>query len=801
MLSSSASRVVGRGLIQWTECTCSCSSGIMAAGVCWSPAIYTCVVLLAAVTSLTTAPTHAAPAYQAFLHFDQPSSPHQAVPAPTEHCIPDADLLCAPHTADLHFPPVGNGYLATVVGSDTVYVAGVYNGRAAQQDTSTHRARIPAMAAFSINGLEPIELSLDLQRAVVKQHSRLADYDVSAVQSWYAHRARPSLLIHEAQFSTGAQAVDLSLQNHPGPPSPDFAITPPQPVSFPAGDAANATLTVGLTTEPEQQFGPSVTVAIVTTVLPADFLLPRNTQRTVLSITAIRTSLDAADPAQAALDDYAAAWAQRDSLAAQHEAAWATLWQHSVEVEGDVDLAQKVRSSWYYLLSSIRAEVPHSLSPGGLATDGFGGHVFWDTEVWMFPNLALFHPDLAKSCLEYRFHRMEQAQAKAARFGFQGAMFPWESASTGAEATMAKFSTGLYEHHISADISLAVKWLWELTRDREWLASVGAPLALQVAQFWESRAEWRLRWTRQCDINAVTGPDEYHERVDNSVYTNVAARMALQFAAHVHTELLDRGPAPLGWAEVADALAVTFDPFRRRHPEYKGYQGETIKQADVVLLSYPLQWPMPLDIQANDLRYYEERTDAHGPAMTWSMATVAWLRLNDIQKATDMFRRSFDHMLGPFHLWSEIAGGGGTPHFITGAGGWLQSLWAGYAGIRFNEQGLFFHLQQQLPPGATRLTLRGLSYVGHQINVSYDAANVVVTLTHEPALSSQGLWLHFEGRQGADIAHVLRVGEPLEFPLQPFAIATSMLAPTLQIQDPRVDAKYTWAHWLQSSFL
>ncbi|KAK9829401.1 hypothetical protein WJX72_005636 [[Myrmecia] bisecta] len=453
------------------------------------------------------------------------------------------------------------------------------------------------MAAFSIPGTQPTHMELDLQRAVFTQHSQSEQSGVKATQCWYAHRARPSLLIYEADISTQDQEFQLSVDNAAGPSSGDFTFGAPHIISL-AG-AGRVLLTVGQTTEAEQIDGPAVTIAIVSTLLPVDIGIPANTSsHSMLSITAIRTSLDAKDPAEAAQHDYVAAWAQRDSLRAEHEAAWAALWQHSVEVQGDVDLAQKVRSSWYYLLSSIRADVPHSLSPGGLATDTFSGHVFWDAEVWMYPNLAVFHPELAKACVQYRFDRLAQAHVKANQSGYRGAMFPWESASAGCEATPTAYETGTLEQHISADVSLSVKWLWEMARDADWLREVGAQLLFDIADFWASRAECGTAedGTWSCNINGITGPDEYHNYVNNNVYTNVAAQMALHFAAHVHTNILRLGRAPQTWLDVADALPTAYDPVLLRHHEFSGYQGDKIKQADVVLLSYPLQYSMPREM-------------------------------------------------------------------------------------------------------------------------------------------------------------------------------------------------------------
>ena len=58
------------------------------------------------------------------------------------------------------------------------------------------------------------------------------------------------------------------------------------------------------------------------------------------------------------------------------------------------------------------------------------------------------------------------------------------------------------------------------------------------------------------------------------------------------------------------------------HVEYEGYSGAKIKQADVVLLGYPLMMNMSRAVRKADVEYYSPRTDPGGPAMTWGMHAV-----------------------------------------------------------------------------------------------------------------------------------------------------------------------------------
>jgi trehalose/maltose hydrolase-like predicted phosphorylase len=124
-----------------------------------------------------------------------------------------------------------------------------------------------------------------------------------------------------------------------------------------------------------------------------------------------------------------------------------------MEISGDLQLAQAVNSSLYYIITSIRDDWPWSLSPGGLASNSYNGHSFWDGETWMYPSLLMLHPDLAQSMIEYRYNHMQGAEIKASSYnkGYQGTMYPWESAFTGQEVCPTTAPTGQLEQRIRYD--------------------------------------------------------------------------------------------------------------------------------------------------------------------------------------------------------------------------------------------------------------------------------------------------------------------------------------------------------------
>jgi len=144
---------------------------------------------------------------------------------------------------------------------------------------------------------------------------------------------------------------------------------------------------------------------------------------------------------------------------------------------------------------------------------------------------------------------------------------------------------------------------------------------------------------------------------------------------------------PSNWTNIAGQIKIPFDSQKQIHPEYDGYSGQVIKQADVVLLGFPLMYEMKNSVRKNDLLYYTPLTDPNGPAMTWSMYAIAWLELEEFENATNNFLRSYANIQDPFNIWTETPTGG-TVNFITGAGGFLQAVLFGYGGIRLHEDGM-----------------------------------------------------------------------------------------------------------------
>ena len=177
-----------------------------------------------------------------------------------------------------------------------------------------------------------------------------------------------------------------------------------------------------------------------------------------------------------------------------------------------------------------------------LSGEGYKGHSFWDTELFILPYFTYTHPEIARTLLEYRYHNLYGARLKAKENGYEGAMYPWECAWVddgevtplymGADIVtgeITKVWTGLIEHHITADIVYAIDHYYKVTNDIDYMEKYGYEIIFEAALFWASRLEYIADKDRY-EIRDVIGPDEYKEHVDNNAYTNYMAAYTMRLA-------------------------------------------------------------------------------------------------------------------------------------------------------------------------------------------------------------------------------------------------------------------------------
>ena len=416
---------------------------------------------------------------------------------------------------------------------------------------------------------------------------------------------------------------------------------------------------------------------------------------------------------------------------------WPSIWQASdIIISGDPEAQQVTHANLFYLMSSAypgSANGGHSIPPMGLSSDIYGGHIFWDAEVWMMPALIIQHPDYAKSIVDYRFKTLGQAKKNAKMHGFAGAEYAWESADTGAEMAPAEFAQ---ERHITADVGWAAWQYYLWTGDKAYLAKEGWPVLQATAAYWVSRVNKGS--DGKYHILKVLSPDETAGVVDDDSYTNAVVQANLRAAVSA-AKALGQAADPR-WKTIADELYFPFDKARGIPAENHAPMTErfSAKQADTLLLIYPLNLPFDRQTAGKMLDFYTAHTIKNGPAMTASMQAIVAAKLGRGQDALDQFHDSYrPFMRGPWDAFAEKRTSNRV-YFCTGMGGCLQSVLYGFAGLQVVEAGqkaagtkiagdgeVSLYADPHLPPGWGGLTVKGVQFRGTRCDVLVAPGNKV----------------------------------------------------------------------------
>jgi trehalose/maltose hydrolase-like predicted phosphorylase len=425
-----------------------------------------------------------------------------------------------------------------------------------------------------------------------------------------------------------------------------------------------------------------------------------------------------------------------------HARAWEERWSNSdVVIRGDPSAQRALRFALYHLNSAANPGDEHaSIAARGLTGDAYLGHVFWDTEMFLLPFYTLTWPAAARSLLMYRYQTLPAARAKAARLGYRGALYAWESADTGEETTprfavgqdgkVVPIRSGTDEQHISADIAYAVWQYWDATRDVGFLLGAGAEILLETTRFWASRAT--LETDGRYHIRGVIGPDEYHEGVDDDAYTNMMARWNLECGQEIARLLRARWPRQWAsfrqrlkistkelaeWSDVAERLAGAQPEVTEVLEQFTGFFGlepldlaayepheapmdvvlgpervrrsQVIKQADVIMLLALLWNRFSTDARMTNFRYYEPRC-GHGSSLSPPIHGLVAARLGKTSLALRYFRET-----GAIDLDDTMGNAAGGVH-MGALGGLWQATVFGFAGLSLTNDGIALdpHLPQ-----------------------------------------------------------------------------------------------------------
>jgi trehalose/maltose hydrolase-like predicted phosphorylase len=481
---------------------------------------------------------------------------------------------------------------------------------------------------------------------------------------------------------------------------------------------------------------------------------------------------------------------------AAHEAAWAERWRLcDLEIKGDDASERALRFAMYHLNSAANpADERVSIGARALTGDGYLGHVFWDTEIYVLPFYIATWPEAARALLMYRYHTLPGARAKAERMGWRGAMYAWESTDTGDETTPEQLTgptgeliqvlCGTQEQHITADVAYAVWQYWEATGDDTFMIDAGAEILLETARFWADRASPEA--DGKCHIRGVIGPDEYHENIDDNAYTNVMARWNIRRGVEMATVLRDRWPDRWGelserldldddelqqWAQVANSLFSGFNPDSGLFEQFAGFfdleevdllryadrtmpldvllgrertqRSQVVKQADVVALLALL--PEECDARARlaNFRFYEQRC-GHGSSLSRGMHAFVAARLGDMDLATRYFRET-----AATDLADTSDGSAGGIH-IAALGGLWQTALFGFAGLSLRPDAL--GVDPHLPPAWKRFGF-SVHWRGRVVSILIDQATDEISAT---LVSGNPMCLALRGQR-----HILQLGNTL----------------------------------------
>ena len=413
-----------------------------------------------------------------------------------------------------------------------------------------------------------------------------------------------------------------------------------------------------------------------------------------------------------------------DALLHAHQDAWHALWTSDVAIDGDPAAQRIVHADLYYLLSNVTPGTAWGAGACGM-TPGYAGHVFWDSDTWVFPALLLLHPERAKSLVAFRARTLPAAEARAQARGLHGAMYPWEADPDDGGSQTPHSAQVLDEHeiHVNGDVAIAQWQYWLASGDKTWLRQHGWPVIRAVADFWASRATWvaaRQRW----EIEHVTSVDEDYADVPNDTYTNAVARKALRIATAA-AAAVGAKPDPR-WAKVADGLSLPFSDKDGHHLDFDPsvpHDRDTWGGSSLPMLALPaLDLPMSEDVRRRDYAYALgpiEHSSRDPNSMGLAPLSIAAATAGNHADAAMWFERNIraNVVKPPFDVRTETANNN-TGYFLTASAGMLQNILYGFTGLRIEAQGLLPSYPPMLPAHWKSLTLRNLVFRGQHYDIA-----------------------------------------------------------------------------------
>lgn len=441
------------------------------------------------------------------------------------------------------------------------------------------------------------------------------------------------------------------------------------------------------------------------------------------------------------------------------------------EIEGDDSLSEALTFNVFQLLQSVGKDGRSHLSAKGLSGEGYEGHYFWDTEMYVQPLFTLTQPELSRQLLVYRYSILPEARENARALGHRrGALYPWRTIS-GKECS-GFFPAGTAQYHIDGAIAYAVVMYYLVTGDDEFMESMGLELLLEIARLWFDLGTY---YHGSFQLHCVTGPDEYTCVVNNNYYTNVSAKYDLRWAVKLFRDfdrrgLADRVKTAIGiteselvaFSEAAEAMYIPYDAERDISPQDDSfltkkvwdlsatpaedfpllmhyhpltlYRYQVCKQADTVLAHFLYDDEAAYSTMLNSFRYYEKLT-THDSSLSTCIFSIMASRLGLQEEAYAYFGDSVEIDIHNTH--------GNTKDGIHTAnmGGSYLAILFGFAGLRIKESGFFLAptIPQAWKGYRFSLKLRGI-----EVQVHVDHSQVTLQLQENMAMKPLELFLYGE---------------------------------------------------------
>lgn len=469
-----------------------------------------------------------------------------------------------------------------------------------------------------------------------------------------------------------------------------------------------------------------------------------------------------------------------NKLLTEHKNAWFKRWDISdVIIKGDDEAQLAIRYSIYHLIILSQQHTDKvSIPARGVSGQTYKGAVFWDTEMFMLPFYLCTDHQTAKNLIKYRINTLDGARKKAKEYGYKGAFYAWESQEGGLDACTHFNVTDVFTNrpmrtyfrdkqiHISAAVAMAIYNTFLHTKDISLLIEGGAEVILECARFYLSYGYMKLG-SDKFELLDVTGPDEYHERVNNNAYTNKVVKKTFSITLEILKLFADKYPyeydklmTKLNYHQDLelinkiidniylqtpnkDGIIEQFDGYfkledislndlkkRLLHPnEYWGGANgiathtQIIKQADVILMLYLFKDEYDKKIIQANWNYYEKRTE-HGSSLSACMYALTSCLINNPDWAYPYFMKSATiDLVGATKLYAGGIYIGGT-HPASSGGAYMTAIF-GFAGVKFIGDKI--EVNPKLPKNWQGMQFKLIhNNQVLKINIDYDIVNIEV---------------------------------------------------------------------------